>query len=67
MTSFYEMEMPELDDAEKQDLVRNKDQQSKRRDIKQDPKDKAKERLWASIVDAAANDEDESSDSDGQI
>ena len=57
MTSFYETEMPELDDT--QDLINDSHQ---RRDSKKDPQDKAKERLWASIVSAADNDSESSDD-----
>ena len=60
MDSFYEVEMPELDD-DTEDLVQSNEAQQ-RRDIKQDPKDKAKERLWASIVDQAENESDSDSD-----
>lgn len=75
MSTFYEMEMPDIEDSDSEvqeqqpeELLKKRNETNGRRDIKQDPKDKAKEKLWESIVNQADGDsDDDSSDSDGQI
>ena len=74
MNTFYEMEMPEIEDSDSEvqeqlpeELIRKRNETAGRRDIKQDPKDKAKEKLWESIVNQADDSDDDSSGSDGKI
>lgn len=49
LSSFYETELPEFDDSQPSTVQSGEVQQ--RRDIKKDPSEKAKEKLWASIMD----------------
>jgi hypothetical protein len=70
MNQFYEQELPELTisgyedmpDQSIEELVKKKD--SKRRDIKKDPKLKEKERLWDTILVETGN-ESSSEDEEG--
>lgn len=58
------MELSGIHDEEELKELKSNQSDQRRRDIKLNPKDKAKERLWASILNDAAEDE---SDSDEQI
>ena len=71
MNIFYETELPEL--GEYTEISNSVGKSSKnvsslyeqnRRDLKKDPQEKVKERLWESIVNAAENSES-SDDEDG--
>ncbi|MFM7855946.1 MAG: hypothetical protein ACKO96_29520 [Flammeovirgaceae bacterium] len=73
MNIFYETELPELGEyteipnsvGKGSNNASNLYEQN-RRDLKKDPQEKVKERLWESIVNAAENSES-SDDEDGQI
>jgi hypothetical protein len=73
MNIFYETELPELGEYTEISNSVGKSSNSasslyeqNRRDLKKDPQEKVKERLWESIVNAAENSES-SDDEDGQI
>ena len=71
MNIFYETELPELGEYTEISKPVGKNSNSvsslydqNRRDLKKDPQEKVKERLWESIVNAAENSES-SDDEDG--
>lgn len=75
MNSFYETELPEIGeyteltsksvDPKNTSQINNLKEYN-RRDIKQDPKQKAKDKLWESIV-SAAEASDDSEEEEGKI
>ena len=73
MNIFYETELPELGEYTEISKSASKGSNNvsslyehNRRDLKKDPQEKAKERLWESIV-SAAEISSNSDDEDGQI
>ena len=76
MSQFYEQELPDISRDSTLNSERDADHHGKykgvadtrRRDLKKDPVQKAKEKLWESIVKETENDDgDESSDDEHQI
>ena len=64
MNQFYEQELPDIRAAQKEG---RKQGPEKRRYMKKDPKEKAKDKLWESIIRETEGEESSDSDDENQI
>ena len=77
MNQFYEQELPDISkdlDSSRQSLTNDRKKMKgsngsveKRRHLKKDPAQKAKDKLWESIIKETEDEDDSSSDDEHQI